>query len=170
MRSIMLLTSVLLVYAGPLPAADPDPWVGKTRADLVALLGEPHKVKASDEGEILTFKLLRMEEASIPPSGVRLLWVPGVKGTLGTMMPPGNIPQETAGIQPTDIDQQGRGTGGGVETDESYTVSWSNKDGVERSWQDGPNIRGKLTLKFTLNKTNKIVTWTVSPKKPPTSS
>ena len=164
MRST-LLVAFLLVSLLPLAAADLDPWIGKSRDDLLAVLGEPNKTKKSDAGQLLVFKLVRLEEDSPPPSGMQVLKVPGVKGMLGLMPPKALVPTADSVSTMGPEDKYGRGGGGDVETSESHSISWSKEDGLERSWDEQPAIRGRLTLKFTVDAAGNIVDWSVSPKK-----
>ena len=108
---LTLLVAFLLASLLPLGAADPDPWIGKSNADLVSLLGEPNKTKQSDAGEMLIFKLARLEEDSPPPSGMQVLKVPGVKGMLG-LMPPKALAPTAEGVSTMGPeDKYGRGGG-----------------------------------------------------------
>ena len=162
---MMITTALLLLLAVPSLATAPDPWIGKSRDELTTLLGEPNKTKRSKAGTTLTYKLARLEEGSIPPSGMSVIKVPGVSGMLG--LSPGGTKMQVASTASDSApdDKYGRGGGGDVDAGESHSVSWSKKDGVERSWDDRSAIRGRVTLKFTVDGSGQIVDWSVSPKK-----
>ena len=72
-------------------------------------------------------------------------------------------------IQPTDLDPEGRGSNAGLPresvsgsaTYNSNTKTWeTNSTGDDRA-----AIKGKLTLKFTVDASGTIQGWSVSPKK-----
>jgi hypothetical protein len=144
----------------------PDPWHGKTRSDVLTLLGEATKTKESADGRsVLIYKLLRLHEGAVAPTGMTILDVPGI-GIVGQMQQPGALKGGEVDILPTETDKQGRGTGGGLTEEEKLTISWDpDTKKTERSWDDRPAIRGKLTLQFRLTPTGEIESWAVSPKK-----
>lgn len=148
------------------PAEDDDPWAGKTRSDVVTLLGEPTKTKrVAAGGEVLTYKLVRLEEGAVPPAGMTILNVPGI-GVVGQMPKAGAAKPGDATITPTQVDEKGRPVEGGVTTEESLTISWdADTKEVERSWEERPAIRGRVTLKFNVTAAGGIESWSVSPKK-----
>ena len=161
----MLAVALLLILVAPSLAADPDPWIGKSLDELTTLLGEPNKTKRSKAGTTLTFKLARLEEGSVPPSGMSVVKVPGVKGMLGLSPAETKMRVASTAADSAPDDKYGRGGGGDVDASESHSVTWSKKDGVERSWDDQSGIRGRVTLKFTVDGAGKIVDWSVSPRK-----
>jgi heat shock protein HslJ len=166
MRRVLVVAGLILVCLTGLQAGEADPWAGKNRTDVVMLLGEPNKTKSANGGEILTYKLVRLDEGAMPPVGMRVLGVPGIRGLVGTRTPSGAINGDEVAINPTEVDGKGRGTGGGVEIEESSSISWNTKDKqLERSWEDRPATRGKLTLKFHVSADGTIETWSMSPKK-----
>jgi hypothetical protein len=147
-------------------ATDEDPWAGKTKSDVVALLGDPTKTKdVSDGGEMLTYKFVRLEEGAVPPIGMTVLSVPGI-GVVGQMPKSGSRSEGETTITPTQVDKKGRPVEGGLTTETSTNISWDS-DGkeVERSWEERPAIRGKITLKFNVTAAGEIESWSVSPKK-----
>jgi hypothetical protein len=165
MRRALTLAGVAFICVAGLHAGDAgDPWVGKTREDLVLLLGEPGKTKTTDDGEHLTYKLVRLEKGAAPPFGMIVVSVPGVRGPVGIVTAPSRDGSDVT-INPTQVDPRGRPMGGGVETDESYTVTRDSEGNEQRSWDDRSAIVGKLTLRFELGADGKIASWSVSPKK-----
>lgn len=168
-RSIALMLAGCVILAGTaVPAAAADPWTGKSRQELETLLGEPTKEKKKSDGSaLLVYKLVRLEEGAIPPPEMTVLNVPGV-GVVAQMQRPGAMDGDEVSIRPTEMDAAGRGTGGGIESEETHSISWDT-DGkkIERSWEgsERPAIRGKVTLKFQLTAGGTIDSWSVSPKK-----
>jgi hypothetical protein len=168
-RRLLIACAVVVCLSGErVAAAEPpeDPWKGKTRSDVITLLGDPTKTKKTDDrGSVLIYKLLRLQEEAIPPPGLTVLDVPGI-GVVGQMQTTRTMTGTDVDILPTEVDKQGRGTGGGVTEEENVSISW-DKDGkkVERSWEERPAIRGKLTLKFNIAPGGEIESWSVSPKK-----
>lgn len=162
---LMTIGCLVGVWAAE-PVPDDDPWAGKTESDVVTLLGEPTKTKdVADGGRVLTYKLVRLAEGAVPPTGMTVLNVPGI-GVVGQMPKPGAVKAGDTTIAPTRVDARGRPIEGGVTTEESLTMSWDPDTGeVERSWEEGPAIRGKVTLKFHVTADGGIESWSVSPKK-----
>jgi hypothetical protein len=164
---IVLMTIGCLVgvrAAEPVP--DDDPWAGKAESDVVTLLGEPTKTKdVADGGRVLTYKLVRLAEGAVAPTGMTVLNVPGI-GVVGQMPKPGTVKAGTSTITPTRVDKKGRPIEGGVTTEETASISWDT-DGkkIEHSWEEQPAIRGKITLKFRVTAAGAIESWSVSPKK-----
>jgi hypothetical protein len=148
------------------PASDDDPWAGKTKSDVVTLLGDPTKTKdVADGGQVLTYKLVRLAEGAVAPAGMTVLNVPGL-GVVGQMPKSGATVEGDTTITPTEVDKKGRPAGGGVTTEETVSVSWdTDTKEVERSWEDRPAIRGKVTLKFHVTESGEIESWSVAPKK-----
>ena len=78
MRIGLRIACVLLACLPGLRAADPppaeDPWTGKSRDDLLTLLGEPTKKKADGKGsELWAYKLVRLDPDLPPEPGVMVL-------------------------------------------------------------------------------------------------
>ena len=168
MRRCLPLLCVALFCLTALHAADSpeDPWSGKTRADAVALLGEPNKTKTiGDDETILIYKLVRLEDGAIPPAGMRVLNVPGL-GVVAQVLPDALDYGGKVTINPTEMDDKGHVTAGGAATEETLSMSWDTEDKeLTRSWQDKPAVRGKATLKLHVNAKGEILDWSVSPKK-----
>lgn len=166
-------TIVACVILGclPLTAAaaekkDDDPWKGKSRSEVIALLGEPAKTKdARQGGEKLVYKFVRLEEGAIPPPGVAVLEVPGI-GVVGRLPQAGAMQGGEMEVEPTETDRRGRKRGGGLTREESVSVTWEDgKKRVERTGDDRPAIRGKVTLKLVVGPDGKVESWFVSPRK-----
>ncbi len=147
-------------------AAEPDPWRGKSRAEIVTLLGEPHKTTRGAAGaETLTYRLVRLDESAIAPQGMSVLNLPGI-GIVGRMHDIDPRDGREVSMGPTELDKRGRGTGGGIEEEQSFDVTWnSDKGQLERSWDERSAIRGRLKLVFELGPAGAIERWSVSPKK-----
>lgn len=163
----LLATAALLLAALPLRAAaqgpgGDDPWKGKTRDEVVQLLGEPDKVaNAGRDGERLTYKLLQVDPADLIQPGLRLIPVPGV-GLVGQASKT-RSGTDTLAIGPTEYDDKGRPTGGGIASSESVTMSYDPKTGkVERSGPDNPPPAGRLKLRFVLGADGRVVDWSVT--------
>ena len=152
-----------LVHAGE--SAAEDPWAGKSRSDVETLLGKPTKTKDAGDGtEVLIYKFVRLHEGAVAPVGMSMLNVPGV-GVVGQMPDPGTF-DDDLGIEPTRVDKYGRGVEGGMRGEDEYSVSYDTETKkVERSWEERPSIRGKVTLRFRVNADGEIESWSVSPKK-----
>jgi hypothetical protein len=166
---LLVTICAILACLSAARAADPapaeDPWSGKTKTDVTNLLGEPTKAKKSADGSLLTYKLLRLEQDAIPSSSMIVLDVPGI-GVVARMLSDYSSGGSDVTIEPTELDRQGRGTGGGVGEQESASISWNTESKTtERSWEERPAIRGKLTLKFRIDPSGAIESWSVSPKK-----
>jgi hypothetical protein len=164
---VALLAVGCLAGAWAADAPAEDPWKGKTRADVTALLGEPTKTKTSGDGtEALTYKLYRLHEDAVPPPEVMVLNVPGI-GVVGQMQQLDTLGAGDVALVPDERDRKGRGTGGGVGSgEESYSVEYDPKSGeVTRSWEEKPAFRGKVTLKFQVSGDGSVESWSVSPKK-----
>jgi hypothetical protein len=147
--------------------ADEDPWVGKSREDVVTFLGEPNKTKdAGDGGEILIYKFVRLREGDIAPMGMAVLNVPGI-GLVGRMPGPAAMKLDTVIEDPGTTNRRGRPAEGGLGEDEKLSVSYDADSGeLERSWEERTvPSGGKATLKLHLDASGKVVSWTVSPKK-----
>jgi hypothetical protein len=168
-RKLWLMMGAVVCLAGVCaaePAKNEDPWAGKTKSDVVALLGDPTKTKQIAEGgEELTYKFKRLEEGAVPPVGMTVLNVPGI-GVVAQVPKTVSRGEGDTTITPTRVDKKGRPVEGGVTTEESTNISWGT-DGkkVERSWEERPAIRGKVTLKFNVTAAGEIASWSVKPKK-----
>lgn len=160
-----LVVSVLVAGAGPVLSAG-DPWLGRSRDDVVALLGEPSKAKPSAHGATLTYKLARPHTERPAPPGGRVISVPGV-GVVVRMPEPGAPAARGESLGSIEVDEHGRPLGTGVEQPpEEYSVTWS-KGGertVESTFEEPPALGKKLTLKFELDAAGLVAGWSVSPK------
>lgn len=169
-RSLYCLT--LLLAAGaltPTRAADePDPWIGKPAADVVALLGEASRSKQEkDGGRTLSYKLLRLEDGVLPPPGVMPLALPGV-GLVGVVEPRRGSPRPgSVGLGPVELDDQGRAVGGGgLEQTASASMGWSSSKGKQQDVKGDPGrpgTRGKITVKFRVDPDGRIREWSAPP-------
>jgi len=120
--------------------ADEDPWVGKSRAEVVKTLGEPNKVKKPGrDGESLTYKFSRFDPDSPVPFAANVIAVPGV-GIVAGPVKVQTADRTPVTIEPTTFDEQGRPEGGGISTpSQSAGTSYNPMTGKhERS---GPETR-----------------------------
>jgi hypothetical protein len=168
MRIGLHVACVLLVCLPVLRAEDPplaeDPWTGKSRDDVLTLLGEPTKKKADGKGfEQWTYKLVRLDPDLPPQPGVMVLNVPGI-GMVGRLPEPGILTGSMT-LESSGYDKEGNLRSGGWQPEEGASVSYG-KDGktVEYTDEKTPSVQGKLTLKFYLTG-GRIERWSVSPKK-----
>ncbi|MDH3627189.1 MAG: hypothetical protein OES25_05975 [Acidobacteriota bacterium] len=80
MRYGILIAIVLILLSPGLaadePTAEENPWVGKSRAEVVELLGEPQSVKRG--GERLTYKFVRVDPLTAGQVEMPLIAVPGI--------------------------------------------------------------------------------------------
>jgi hypothetical protein len=170
-RRGLLVACIALICAPCAWAAEPDPsadpWKGKSRSEVLTLLGDPTKAKKSENGEeLLIYRFVRLDENAVAPVGMAVLNVPGI-GVVGRRLGADTREQPEVGIEPTELDKRGHRTGGGVtEQEESHTITW-DKEGkhVEPAWEERPATRGKVTLKLWLNRDGEVASWSVSPKK-----
>lgn len=171
MRNAILTTAILLLAAIPVWAVDEesekkDPWVGKTRAEVVELLGEPQKVKKKNakQGAQLTYKFLRIDPSAPGQLTTPLTMVPGV----GIVAKPQQGPEGSTALEihGTSFDEQGRPTSvGGFAPVETSSATYEPKIG--RIVRDGPDARlpsGKVKLRLVLDDEGRVVEWSVSGK------
>jgi hypothetical protein len=164
----MLLASALCGAFAEEEQKRGDAWVGKSRRDVVTLLGQPTKSKrAKDGAETLTYKLVLIDESAPPTADILVLNLPGV-GLVGQVVRQTG-PLGSVTIDPLELDREGRPTGGGVSSDASSTTSWDVRSGEKRTTTTGekakPSIRGKVTVRFEVGGDGVVRDWTVSGKK-----
>jgi len=176
MRGLLSAAGLTLICLTATLAADPaanqaaeDPWIGKHRAKITNLLGEPTKSKKTDDGgETLTYKLLRLDENVTPGRDIIVLHVPGV-GLVGKKHRPDSAPEESIEIEPSGLDGEGRMVGGGLTTENSSSRTWDPKTGEKTGdWpeRDGkPATRGKFKLQFVLDPNGIVIDWSTLNKK-----
>ena len=142
-----------------------DPWRGKSRADVEAMLGVPDKIKKGQEGETLVYKMLRFAEDAEPTPGMVLLELPGV-GLVGRV-PEFDDPRyrETTSIEPSGYDEQGRPVAGGVSTSSSYSKSIhiGKDDNPPDPTPNAPESVGKAKLVFHIAGDH-VRDWSISSK------
>jgi hypothetical protein len=171
-KVIALAATAILVVSGAggseTESTDPDPWTGKSRREIVQLLGEPDKTKADRDGvETLTYKFYRVDPAAPPAPAALLIHVPGV-GLVARVDKHMTRDADPMQIDPTVLDEQGRRTSGGASPSQSASTSYDPKSGeMSKTWEglDNPVIKGKATVKFVLDTDDRVVEWSASGKK-----
>lgn len=169
MRRAAASVVVLLLLFVPATAGDQkkdeDPWIGKTRAEVVDLLGKAHKAKAGRDGEKLTYKFFRIDPDAPVPLDMRLIPVPGL-GVVAKAGDPAVDDGTNVAIGPTEFDKHGRATSGGVAVQQSATATYNTSTGkFDQSGPRGSVVRGKVKLQLTFDRSGKVVDWSVSGKK-----
>lgn len=168
-RCALLLVGAASVFAAgsETAPAPPDPWVGKRKADAIALLGEPDKSKQHrGGGETLVYKLIRVGADFDPRTPARLVELPGVGlvGRVDKSRSPGAL-----GLEPSSLDDEGRLIPGGVAESRSASASYDPKTGkTERSGLGDPPLAppggGKFKLTLELDAQGMVTDWSVSSK------
>lgn len=171
-REILVWGAAVCLFvagSGEVLSESPDPWRGKSRQDVLSLLGEPTKSKTGRGEETLTYKLIRLTlESSLAP-GVLIVDLPGV-GLVGKIERDPETRADDTMYQPTEFDEEGRPIAGGFKEEPERSISWDTETGeVERDWDpslpDDLARASKLTVKFRLNAEGLVEDWSVSPKK-----
>ena len=162
MRAFSIVLA-LLALALPAIAAD-DPWVGRTRDEVVVALGEPAKAKLSKDGSgRLVYKFHRLREGAIPGSRMMPVAVDGV-GTVYRILP---REEGDLAFEPTTIDDDGKPVAGGVRRNEGGGSSYDPKTReFEKDWDpaDDVAVAGKVKLTFEIGADGRVAAWSVSPK------
>lgn len=166
--AVAAILAVAGAWGGGSEATEVDPWTGKTRAEIVHLLGEPDKAKTDGSGvETLTYKFFRVDPDAPPGPAAQILHVPGV-GLVARIDKSLTRSADPMWIEPTVLDEQGRQTSGGTTPTRSDSASYDPKSGVtSKSWEgsDNPVVKGKATVKFVLDTDDRIVKWSAPGKK-----
>lgn len=169
-----LVFAALLASLGPwgssrgadAPEAAADPWTGKSRADVIQVLGEPSKAKReSDGGETLTYSFRRIPPNAPPHPDALLLYVPGV-GLVAKIGKEGGAAPMTNDAPR--YDEQGRPVGAGPEQSYSAGSSYdldSGKVTHTASEPDNPEVKGKVKVRFILDAGGTVTGWSASNKK-----
>jgi hypothetical protein len=162
-RQIGLL---LLLATALSPARAEEVWVGRTRAELVAVLGEPSSDKRTPEGgERLVYKLYRLEEGA-QPTGMVVISLPGI-GPLGRPAHE-RVTEETLSLEPTVVGDDGRLASGGVTATQSRGISWSKAEGKRETPEpaaDETARRGRIKVAFELDRSGAIREWYALPRR-----
>jgi len=166
LRSIALALVTTLAVAGASVSGqdtdEKDPWTGKSRSEIIRLLGEPDKTKKSGNGtETLVYKLYRVDPDVPPSPAALLLHVPGV-GLVARVDKRLTRAADPMQIEPTELDEQGRRVGGGTSPSRSASTSYNTDTGkVEKDWDgpDNPAVKGKIALKFVLDAEGRVTKW-----------
>jgi hypothetical protein len=149
---------VLTVLAlAVLSSTDPTPFEGRTRDEIVKLLGRPSSSsREADGSERLVYKLRRLEEG-VPSPDMAVVTVPE-HGTLVRQLPP-EPPLEQATVSPA-LDEYGRP----ILTQELEVTF--GEDGLEKPEKPsaGPRLGKKVRLTLELDASGKVRSWTVAPK------
>jgi hypothetical protein len=175
-RLIALAATAILAAAGAVAAepetTDPDAWTGKSRPEIVQLLGEPDKTKTDREGvETLTYKFYRVDPDAPPGPAALLIHVPGV-GLVARVDKDLTRDADPMQINPTVLDEQGRRVSGGASPSRSASSTWDKQHKIgggetTQPWEgpDNPAIKGKATVKFVLDTDGRVVEWSAPGKK-----
>jgi len=164
MRRGIWLAAIPLIFAQAAPQAA-DPWTGRPRSEVVALLGEPDRASNGRGGETLTYKLLRLRDGADPGPELIALDVPGVGRVARVVRTDDPFRGETVTIEPVGIDARGHAAGGGVTTERKETVSWDPKDGPPPSIRRPRElpVAGKVKLTFQMDAAGRVRSWSASP-------
>jgi len=171
-RVIALAAATILVGAGALggeaESTEPDPWTGKSRPEIVQLLGEPDKAKTDRDGvETLTYKFFRVDPDAPPGPAAVLIHVPGV-GLVARVDKKLTRDADPMYIDPAEFDEQGRRTSGGASPSQSASTSYDPKSGeMTKTWDghDNPVVKGKATVKFVVASDGRVIEWSASGKR-----
>jgi len=170
MRNAFLVTGMVLFAMLPAWAAEAkqkeeDPWIGKTRAEVVEMLGKPQKVgRPGRDGERLTYKFFRIDPELPLPLDMRMILVPGL-GMVAAAGTPATGNSADVAIGPTEFDKHGRGTTGG-NTTESVSRTYELESGkLEHSGPQRSAVLGKVKLLLVLDRGGLVTSWSVSGKK-----
>jgi hypothetical protein len=145
-----------------------DAWVGKSRGDVVSLLGQPTKSKRAKDGvETLTYKMVLIDESATPTPEILALNLPGV-GLVGRVDKQRG-PMDSVVFDPLEVDREGRPTGGGVNSGGSSSTQWDLKTRESNTTTTGEKaksaIRGKVTVQFEVGGDGVVRDWNVTGKK-----
>ncbi|HXV76875.1 MAG TPA: hypothetical protein VD788_11225 [Candidatus Polarisedimenticolaceae bacterium] len=164
---------LLLSVASRAPAAEADaprqdPWKGKTRSEVVGLLGEPDKTKTDKQGVLsLTYRFNRIDPMAPSQPDAIFLQVPGV-GVVARIDKSRRPPPDAMTIEPPQFDEQGRQTAGGVSETRSATTSYdidSKEVSHSTSASAGPPGGSRVTLRFEIGSDGRVVDWTTTGEK-----
>ncbi|NIM01690.1 MAG: hypothetical protein GTN89_12845 [Acidobacteria bacterium] len=166
MRQVVLTIGLALLVMLPAHGAESeqthdDPWVGKTRAEVLELLGKPNRAKRSGGGEKLTYKFLRLDPSAPAKLDVRMIAVPGI-GVVAqaTKIDTGGV---STHVGPTEVDEQGRPVHDGPGMTETHSMEYDPKTGrLERSDLQSSTAKGKVKLRLTLGADGRVTEWSVS--------
>lgn len=169
MRPIAVRVSTLILAAtvalAAFAAEPPDPWVGKSRAEVVERLGEPTKEKSARDGTLaLVYRLHRLREGAVPGPRTIVVEVPGV-GTLVRVLP---RDMEEAVLEPTAIDGDRALKPGGIAEQRGGSTTYDAKTGeIRRDWDpdDSSEVGRKVKLTFELGADGRVEAWSVAPKR-----
>jgi hypothetical protein len=149
-----------------LPARADEVWTGRSRAELVAVLGEPSSDKRTPEGgERLVYKLYRIEEGA-QPAGMIVISLPGI-GLVGRPSRDRATDEELI-LEPTTVGDDGQLASGGLTTTQSREITWSKKDGMRETGPvaDERGRLGRVKIAFELDRTGAIREWYALPRRP----
>lgn len=164
---IIALAATLTLGAGILASEvddAPDPWLGKSRDEVVHALGKPTKERSTrGDGARLVYRLHRLVEGAVPGPRMTVVEVAGV-GTLVRVLP---ASRDDPRFDPTRLDGRGVLRPGGTVEDEGRSVTYDpDTRSFERDWDpdDVVEVAGKVTIRFDLDARGRVVDWSVSPK------
>jgi len=168
MRIAFLVSEIVLLAMIPALGAEvqqaaEDPWLGKTRAEVVERLGKPDKAKRSGrDGEKLTYKFRRLDPSAAPRLDVRLLSVPGV-GIVAKATKAGIGSNMSMSVVATETDEHGRPIGSGVAMTETASITYDPKTGKQVSSDlEASTKLGKVKLFLTLDAQGRVTEWSAS--------
>jgi hypothetical protein len=164
--TVIGIVLVVLITTG-IPAGEerPDPWIGKTRADVVDRLGEPTKIKSGKGGSrTLVFRFHRPRADTAPGPRAITVEVPGV-GTLVRILP---RDLEEVVLEPTMIGKDRALEPGGHRVRHGGSTTYDPKTGeVRRDGSAGDDLAvgRKVRLTFEIGADDRVESWSVSPKR-----
>lgn len=168
LASVALLGGFLPSLAGEAAAEhkEGDFFTGKERREIVVLLGEPAKTKSVKSGEILSYKLVRLDDHTAPTAGMRVLDLPGI-GVVGKIERAGGSPADDAMVvDPSLVDSKGRPAGGGLTGVQSAEASWDTKTREmkrppEPQRPEAPPKGGRIKLEIRLDAGGRVQDWSI---------
>jgi len=161
---IGLALSVLLSIVANVRAADRDedaPLVldGLDRSTIVALLGEPDKVRKSEGGETLVYKLLTVGDDHRQAPDERLVDLPGVGRCVRRIPLPVDDYDEKIEFEPTTVTEDGRMEGGSLSQSSSASKTIHLNEPLPKTEEGNDARTGKIRLLVTLGRDGKVLAW-----------
>lgn len=161
MSMTRILGALLLATLVVPPVLATDPWVGKTRAEVEARLGEPDKVR---DGSRLVYRFHRLAKGAMPGPRTVTVEVPPI-GTLVRVVP---RDPEPITIEPTAVDRDRALKPGGTRTGGRTSATYDPETRrFEPDWDPDDRVEtaGKVKLTFDLDAAGTVSAWAVSPKR-----
>ena len=163
MRRFPIVILVLALVAPAVHAAN-DPWIGRSRDEVVVVLGEPDRAKVADEGSgRLVFKFHPLREGAVPGPRRMPVTVDGI-GTLFRVLP---LEPDDSAFEPTTIDHDGAMVPGGVRGSRGGSTSFdpdTREVETDRGPADNVEVAGKVKRTVEFDADGKVMRWSVSPE------